>query len=105
MSNKTEIRDDLILTEGTLVKVKGIPFKLVEDTPVQGTQANLESTKIDFPTVGKSKIEESTTVCKAEKGIVILDNHTTLELVIELIRSGVNTPERIIHTINLLSKG
>lgn len=58
MSSRTAIRDDLVLPKGTLIHVKSIPFTLIADIVVSGTQANLEATKKDYSVISGSGVSK-----------------------------------------------
>ena len=54
MSDKNELRDDLVIPQGTTIKFNGVPFSLISDTKVEGLEANLEYAKNyeNMPKVG-----------------------------------------------------
>lgn len=56
-----QVRDDLVIRKGTLIRVKGIPFVLREDTAVIGTQANLDGIDVDSAQTGGSGFSHPST--------------------------------------------
>ncbi len=59
MSDKNELRDDLVIPQGTTIKFNGVPFSLISDTKVEGLEANLEYAKNyeNMPKVGDPHLE------------------------------------------------